>query len=152
MLTENTVRMHGQARGTLPITVSSITGRKRIAVLRPRGSLDASTYRDLITEAKKLCDAGVRYILLDLCETPYIGVSGLVALHNIGLMLQGDRAPDPEYGWQAIRALERGIGGGANNRLKILRAQPQVAQLLQRPCFARFLDVHTDLDAAVASC
>ena len=152
MLTENTVRMHGQARGILPITASSITGRKRIAVLRPRGSLDASTYRDLIVEAKKLYDAGMRYILLDLCETPYIGFSGLVALHNIALMLQGEEAPDPEYGWQAVHALERGLGGDTEKRLKILRAQPQVAQLLRRPSFARFLDVYTDLDAAVASC
>jgi hypothetical protein len=152
MLTENTVREHEQARRILPITVSSIPGRKRIAVLRPHGSLCAATYRDLIAEAKKLYDAGVRWFLLDLGETPYIGFSGLVALHNIAVMLQGEEAPDPEYGWQAIHALERGIGGDAEKRLKILKAQPQVAQLLQSPCFARFLDVYTDSDAAVASC
>ena len=152
MLIENSVRKHGQARGILPITVSSIPGRKRIAVLRPHGSLCAATYRDLIAEAKKLYDAGMRCILLDLCETPYIGFSGLVALHNIAVMLQGEEAPDPEYGWQAIHALERGMAGAAEKRLKIIKAQPQVAQLLQRPYFAGFLDVYTDLDAAVASC
>jgi anti-anti-sigma regulatory factor len=75
MLTENTVREHEQARRILPITVSSIPGRKRIAVLRPHGSLCAATYRDLIAEAKKLYDAGVRWFLLDLGETPYIDLS-----------------------------------------------------------------------------
>lgn len=152
MLAENTARKHGQARGILPITVSSIPGRKRIAVLRPHRSLYASTYQDLITEAKKLYDAGMRCILLDLSQTPYVGCSGLVALHNIAVMLQGEEAPDPEYGWQAIHALERGMDGDAEKRLKIIKAQPQVTQLLQRPCFAQFLDVYTDLDAAVASC
>jgi hypothetical protein len=152
MLTENTLPRQGQMRETLPITVLYVPGRERTAVLQLHGSLYASTYRDLIAEAKELYDAGMRCILLDLGETSYIGCSGLVALHNIAMMLQGEEAPDPEHGWQAIHALERGIGRHSQTRLKAFKAQPQVAQLLQGPCFARFLDVCTDLDTAVASC
>ena len=94
MLTESKTQEHEQARYILPIAVCFISGRERIAVLQPRGPLYASTFRDLIAEAKKLCAAGMRYILLDLCETPHIGCSGLVALHNIAVMLLGQEAPD----------------------------------------------------------
>jgi hypothetical protein len=152
MLAENTVPKHGRVSGNLLITVSFIPERERTAVLQPHGSLHASTYRDLIAQAKELYTAGARSILLDLSETPYIGCSGLVALHNIAVMLQEEEAPDPEHGWQAIHALERGIGRHTQKHLKVFRAQPQVAQLLQGPCCARFLDVYTDLDTALASC
>ena len=90
LLIENCTATHESARGIFPIKVSLVPGRKRIAVLRPRVGLDFSTYRDLIAEARGVYDVGMCGLVLDLCETPSISSSGLVALHNIVVSLSVD--------------------------------------------------------------
>jgi hypothetical protein len=141
MIPQRTMGKHKRRQNRLPVTVSSIPGRETAVRVRLHGSLNAATYKDLIQKVVRLYESGKRYIYLDLSETPHIGYAGLVALHNIAVMLQGEDAPDPEYGWQAIHALERGIGDSTEKHLKILNPKPKVAEVLQRPCFLQFLDL-----------
>ena len=67
-------------------------------------------------------------------------------------MLRGDEPPDSEYGWEAIHAIERDLHRGVQKHLKLLRAQPEVDKLLERVSVKQCLEVHTDLETAIAPC
>jgi len=135
----------------MDITVSQVQGRVPVTVLQSHGDLDASNYQDLITKAQQAYDDGARDLLLDLSDTPYMSSSGLVALQSIAALLRGEEPLDPEAGWGAFRAIHRDRDGGFQQHLKLLSPQPRVDQVLEMVGFKRFLEVHTDLEAAVAS-
>jgi anti-anti-sigma factor len=136
---------------SMDITILQKQGRVPVTVLQPHGDLDAASYRDLIAEAKKLCDSGVEDILLDLSDVPYLSSSGLVALHSVAALVRGEEPPDPEGGWGAFRAIDRDRGGGFQAHFKLLNPQPRVDRVLETVGFKQFFKVHTDLEAAVAS-
>ena len=133
------------------ISVNQAVGRVPVAILAIQGDLDASNYQDLIAKAKQVHAAGTGHILLDLTHTSFVSSSGLVALHSIALLLQGEQLPDPENGWSAIRSVGRGLGAGARQHVKLLNPQPKVQQVMVKSGLAEFFEVHTDLAAAVAS-
>jgi anti-anti-sigma regulatory factor len=135
----------------MEITVYQAQGRVPVTVLQPHGDLDASTYRDLISKAKEVYDAGTQDILLDLSDTPYLSSSGLVALHSIAVMLRGEKPPDPESGWGAFRSMDRDKDLGLQQHFKLLNPQPDVDKVLEMAGFKRFLEVFTDLEKAIAS-
>lgn len=133
------------------ISVNQAVGRVPVAILSIQGDLDASNYQDLIAQAQQVCAAGTGHILLDLTHTSFISSSGLVALHSIALLLQGERPPDPESGWNAIHAVGRGLGAVAKQHVKLLNPQLKVQQVLVKSGLVEFFEVHTDLATAVAS-
>jgi anti-anti-sigma regulatory factor len=133
------------------ISVNQAVGRVPVAILAIQGDLDASNYQDLIAKAKQVHASGTGHILLDLTHTSFVSSSGLVALHSIALLLQGEQLPDPESGWNAIHSVGRGLGAGARQHVKLLNPQPRIAQVLAKAGLAEFFEVHTDLAAAVAS-
>jgi anti-anti-sigma regulatory factor len=135
----------------MDITVSQIQGSVPVTVLQPHGDLDASNYQDLIANAQQAYDDGARDLLLDLSDTPYMSSSGLVALQSIAAMLRGEKPLEPEAGWGAYHAIHRDREGGVQEHLKLLSPQPRVDQVLEMVGFKRFVEVYTDLDAAVAS-
>jgi anti-anti-sigma regulatory factor len=135
----------------MDITVSHIQGNVPVTVLQPHGDLDASNYQDLIANAQQAYDDGARDLLLDLSDTPYMSSSGLVALQSIAAMLRGEKPLEPEAGWGAYHAIHRDREGGVQEHLKLLSPQPRVDQVLEMVGFQRFMEVYTDLDAAVAS-
>lgn len=133
------------------VAVSRAQGRVPVTILHLHGELDASNYQDLIAAGKKVCDAGARDLLLDLSDVPYMSSSGLVALQSIAALLRGDALPDPEAGWDGIRAIHRDRDTGLQTHFKLLKPQPRVDSMLDTVGFKRYLPVFTDLDAAVAS-
>ena len=133
------------------ISVNQVSGRVPVAILAIQGDLDASNYQDLIAKAKQVHAAGTGHILLDLTQTSFISSSGLVALHSIALLIQGERPPDPESGWSAIHAVGRGLDAVARQHIKLLNPQPKVQQVLVKSGLAEFFEIHTDLTAAIAS-
>jgi anti-anti-sigma regulatory factor len=135
----------------MDITVHEAQGKVPVTVLRPHGELDASNFRDLIAAAKKAHDGGVRDIILDLSDTPYMSSSGLVALHSIAMMLRGEEPPDPESGWGAFRSMGRDRELGLQQHFKLLSPQPNVDKVLEMAGFKHYLEVHTDLETALAS-
>jgi len=135
----------------MKVTISQAQGRVPVTLLHIHGDLDASSYRDLIAKGREACDAGAQCILLDLSDMPYMSSSGLVALHSIALMLRGEEPPDPEAGWEAFRAIDRDRDSGLQQRVKLLKPQPQVDRALETVGFKQFFEVHTDLAAAIAS-
>lgn len=135
----------------IQLTISQLAGRVPVTVLKPMGDLDASNYQDLIAEAAKVYDTGARDILLDLSEVPYMSSSGLVALQSIAAMLRGETPPDPTEGWSAFRAVHRDRDIGMQAHLKLFSPQPRVDAILDTVGFKKFLEISSDLEAAVAS-
>jgi anti-anti-sigma regulatory factor len=122
-----------------------------VTVLCPQGELDASNYQELVVAAQEVVRGGGQDILLDLGQTTYMSSSGLVALQSMAALLRGEEPPDPEAGWTAYRAVDRDRDTGFQVHLKLLNPQPRVDHVLDMVGFKRFLEVHADLETAVAS-
>jgi anti-anti-sigma factor len=135
----------------MKITVSQAQGRVPVTILHVQGDLDASSYRALIAKGQEVYDAGARDILLDCGELTYISSSGIVALHILSQIVRGEKASDPEAGWEAFRAIDRDREVGLQRHIKLLNLQPQADKVLKTVGFDRFFEIHTDLSTAVAS-
>jgi anti-anti-sigma factor len=133
------------------ITVKQIQGRVPVTVLATHGDLDASTFQGLIAKGKEVYDTGVRDILLDMSDTPFMGSSGLAALHSLALLLRGEDLPDLDSGWSVFHDLDRDRNTGLQTHFKIYNPQPQVDQVLEMSGLKQFFEVQTDLATAIAS-
>lgn len=135
----------------MDVTVLHMQGRVPVTVLQTHGDLDASNYQEVIARAEEVYESGARHVLLDMSDTPFMGSSGLVALHSIALLLRGEALPDPEAGWDAFYALDRDRESGLQQQFKILNPQPQVDRVLEMSGLKEFFEVYTDLHTAVDS-
>ncbi len=134
----------------LNITVEQETGDVPVAVMRLEGELDAASYLSVIDRARELQGDGTRHLVLDLSDLAYMGSSGLFAIHSIATLLRGEEPPDPDAGWGAIHAMDRG-GSEKVDNLKLLNPQPQVDRVLERSGLKRFFETYTDRAQAVGS-
>jgi hypothetical protein len=135
----------------MEITVTQAQGLVPVSVVTPHGALDASSYQGLIQKAQDLYAAGARYLLLDLSETTFMSSAGVVALHTIALLLRGEELPDPESGWEAYKNIDRDRDTGKQKYLKILNPTANVDKILGMTGFKNLLEVHNNLEEAVAS-
>lgn len=135
----------------MTVNFEQIQGNPQVTLLRIQGDLDASNYQDVISTAKRAIEGGAQYLLIDMSEVPFMSSSGLIALHSIALLMRGDEPSDPEYGWEAFRALGRDQGSETQEKVKLLNPHPRVDRSLEISGMKNFFDIHTDLDAAIAS-
>jgi anti-anti-sigma regulatory factor len=135
----------------MQITVDPIQSRIPVTVLAIHGDLDASNYEQVIAKARELYAAGTRHLLLDLSDMPFMGSSGVVALHSVALLMRGETPPDPEAGWQAFHSIDHARAGGVQQQVKLLSPQPKVSRTLQMTSMDDFFEIHTDRQAAIAS-
>ena len=133
------------------LTVERVQGKVPVTILSLHGDLDASNYQTVVAKAQEIYEAGGRYVLLDMSDTPFMGSSGLVALHSIATLLRGETPADPQAGWDAIHAIDRDREAGMQQHLKLLKPQPQVDRVLERTGLKQFFEVHTDRETAIAS-
>jgi anti-anti-sigma regulatory factor len=135
----------------MQVTVDQVQSRLPITVLAIQGDIDGSNYDQLIAKVRELYAAGMRYLLLDLSNVPFMGSSGVVALHSIALLMRGETPPDPAHGWQAFRAIDQSRGSGVQQQVKLLGPQPKVNRTLQMTSMSDFFEIYTDKQAAIAS-
>ncbi|MCK6624272.1 MAG: STAS domain-containing protein [Anaerolineae bacterium] len=135
----------------MEITVKQAQGRVPVTILQTHGDLDASSFQALISKGKEVYDAGARNILLDMSDTAFMGSSGLAALHSLALLIRGDELPDLEAGWNVFHGIDRDRGSGLQQHLKLFNPQPQIQKVLEMSGLTQFFEIHTDLDAAIAS-
>jgi len=135
----------------MDITVKQIQGSVPVTILQTHGDLDASNYQDLIAKGQEVYEAGARDILLDMSDTPFMGSSGLAALHSLALLVRGDELPDLESGWNVFHEIDRDRDSGLQKHIKLLNLQPQVDRTLEMTGLKQFFEVHTDLETAIAS-
>ena len=134
----------------MPLTAEQAQGRVPVTVIEIHGDLDYSNYSEVIDLVQESYSAGARHLLIDLSDVPFMGSSGLVALHSAALIMSGESAPDPDAGWQAFH----GLGGGAaapQTNVKLLGLQPRVEQMLQRTALLRFFETYADRGVAIDS-
>lgn len=131
-----------QAEGTVPVTI-----------LHLQGELDASNYELLILHTQTLYSKGTRNLLLDMEELSFVSSSGLVALHNMALIMRGETLDDAEKGWRAFHAISRDLGraSGPEAHFKLLNPQPLVKKVLDMAGFTTIMPVFEDEETAVAS-
>lgn len=133
------------------LTVESARGRVPIEILAIHGDLDASNFQEVIDKARELHAAGARHLLLDLSAMPFMGSSGVVAIHSVALIMRGVEPPNPEYGWQAFHNVGREREHAAEQLVKLLGPNPRVSHTLQMTGVNDFLEIFSDRDTAIAS-
>ena len=129
----------------MELTVSQAQGRVPVTIFRIAGAVTDN--RELETHAQAAYDGGARNILLDLTDVPYMATAGLRALHAIFALL---RADTPEESDDATKA---GIAAGTflSPHLKLAKPSAHVLEVLKAAGYDMFLEIHRDVDQAVAS-
>jgi len=136
----------------MAISVSQKQGRVPVTVIGLSGRLDGQNFQQLITKGQELYDAGTRDILLDLTDLTYVSSAGMVAFHNLAILLRGDTPPNPDQGWGAYRSMGRGaIEGGLQEHFKLFNPQPEVDHILDMVGFNTIFEIFTDMDKAINS-
>ena len=133
----------------MQITVSQEQGN--VAILQIAGHLDGQSYQDLIMKAQEIIVGGAKNILLDMSDLTYISSAGLVSLHTISMLLRGEKTPDPEQGWSALKSMDRTRDGGVQKNLKLLNPPSQVVNVLDMVGCTEFFEIFTDKQKALAS-
>jgi anti-anti-sigma factor len=131
----------------LRIAVEQARGRVAVTIIRVEGSVDAATSQSLQTAVDTAYAAGARYILFDLAGVTYMSSAGRRVLHMITSRLADQRAA----GGDAPARPGTTNGSVKSPHVKLLNPPINVRRLLEVSGFALFLDVYTDLDAALAS-
>jgi hypothetical protein len=123
-----------QAQGTAPVTIFRITGA-------------VTDNQELEALAQTAHTNGARNIVLDLTDVPYMATAGLRALHAIFMLL---RADTPE---ESDDATKTGIAAGTfvSPHLKLVKPSAHVMEVLKAAGYDMFLEIHRDLNQAVAS-
>jgi len=133
------------------ISISQVQGKVPVTVVKLDGQLDGQTYQDLINKARDAYKAGWRDFLVDMADLSYISSAGLVALHSMALLLQGEELPDTESGWSAYRSMGRSKEAGMQEHMKLLNPRAEVQSVLDMVGFSTVFQVFTDFDQAINS-
>lgn len=135
------------------ITIEQADGRVPVTILKLSGQLDASCYLDVIETGKKLHSQGAHDLLIDMSEMTFMSSSGLVALHNIALLMRGEQPQDPEAGWAAMDAIDRDVKNsrGYEVHCKLLSPTTAVRKTLDVTGFSSLFEVLESREKAIAA-
>lgn len=122
-----------------------------ITVVHLVGDVDSSNYTDVIAKAQELFDDGVRNLLLDLTQVPYVSSAGLMALHTVARIYSGHSLQGKDGGRPIFRAINLKEDASAREHVKLLNPQPAVDQVLDVVGLKQFFEIFADLDTAVSS-
>jgi anti-anti-sigma factor len=131
----------------LQIATEQAHGRVPVTIIRAEGVVDAATYQALQTAVDTAYSAGAQYLLFDLAGISYMSSAGLRVLHRLV-----DRLREPvaaESGAATVPGMTR--DSLKSPHVKLLNPAKNVRRLLEISGFELLFDIHTDLDAALAS-
>ena len=130
----------------MEISISIEQAKEPVAVMRLKGSLDASNFLEVVTKAQEIYQNPARDLIIDLSEVPFISSAGLVAIHKIALIYSGvprdaeeNTRPDSTH------------SSTARKHVKLLSPPLVVDQILETTGLKLFFKVFTDLDSALKS-
>ena len=135
----------------MEFVVEQVGGAVPVTILALQGALDASNFEDVIARAGQLAGGGARNLVLDLSAVPFMGSSGLVALHSIAMLLRGQQPPDPQYGWQAFHELEHDEQPAVDPHLKLVGPQASVQRTLDLTGMSALFEIFADRASAIRS-
>jgi anti-anti-sigma factor len=131
----------------MEMIVSTTEGRIPVTVFHVKGEIAATSYEQLQQQARDAFDAGMQNLILDLTGVTFVSSAGLRAIHYIFTLL---RTTSPEESDEAMR---RGVREGTfkSPHLKLVNPARQVLETLKTAGFDMFLEIHSDIQAAIAS-
>lgn len=131
----------------LSIAVSHEQGRVPVTVFHLKGELNTHTSDQLEAQAEEAFQQGSRDLVLDLSEVSYISSAGLRAIHYIYNLLRQNTPAESE------QAVSQGLRDGSfsSPHLKLVSPSPTVAKVLSITGYDMFLQVHPNLEDALAS-
>ncbi len=136
----------------LDTTVETHDGDPPLTILALSGELDASNFTGLVDQVQALYGDGTRRLLLDLTDLRFMASSGLVALHSIVRIMQGETPDDTESGWNSFHTVGHDVaGGGTQTEVQLCGAQPAVQRVLDRTGLSRLFVIHPDRATALAA-
>lgn len=136
----------------LETTVEQVDARVPVTVVALDGELDASNFSALVEQVQGLYAAGTRHLLLDLSALRFMASSGLVALHSIVRIMDGQAPDDADAGWNALHAVGNDASGGSTQTaVQICAAQPAVQRVLDRTGLSRMFVAHADRATGIAA-
>lgn len=129
----------------MEILVSQEQGRVPVTVFKVKGNIDSATYQQLAAQARQAFEGGMKNLLLDLSEAPYVSSAGIRALNDMILMLKTSAESD--------EAMNKGIADGTfkSPHVKLLNPNRNVAEVLRLAGMDMLLEVHQDYRHAIAS-
>lgn len=122
-----------------------------MSIMHLKGALDGSNYRDLIDEAQKLYDSGVRDLILDLSQLTFISSAGISALYRVALIFRGEKQTEMEEGWASYHAISREREASKQKHVKLAGPVEKVYHSLDLVGFTTFFEIYPSLDVATTS-
>jgi anti-anti-sigma factor len=131
----------------MEIVVSRENGLVPVTVFHVKGEITVESYEELQRQAEDAYEGGMRNLLLDLTQVTFVSSSGLRAIHNIFDLLRSDGTEDSD------ETVRNGVRAGTfrSSHLKIFNPSRDVLKVLRMSGFDMFLDIHADLQEALAS-
>jgi len=131
----------------MEIVISHETGSRPVTVFRPHGDIDASNYQEFEQKVREAHAAGMRDLLLDLSEVPYVSSAGVRALHSIFMLLRGTLPSESD------EAMKVGLRDGSfkSPHLKLLNVSGRTLETMKIAGLDMFIEIHDHLKKAVAS-
>ena len=123
-------------QGSVPVTVFSVDG-----------DIDSSNHEELERMVFQEIDAGTRYVLFDLSEVPVMSSAGFRTFMKVFKRLRALSEGISE------EELHKGINTGTykSPNLKLFKPNKLVAGTMKIAGFDMFLEVHEDMQTAIAS-
>jgi anti-anti-sigma factor len=131
----------------MEILVSHQQGRVPVTVFHVKGEINTETHEQLQTQAEQVIQTGTRHLVLDLAEVPYVSSYGIRAISQIFTWLR-----DASQG-ESAETVSKGMRDGTfkSSHLKLVTPSHQVLTVLTTAGIDMFLEIHSDLEQAVAS-
>jgi len=132
------------------IVLSKVVGRVPVTIVRLAGSLDGSTYDDLVNVGIEAEAAGATDLLLDMRKLEFMSSAGMVALQMLVRLMGGESTP-PGGGIAANRTVLVGRNTGELAHLRLLGPTPDVLRVLEVAGLKDYFAIYTDEADAIAS-
>lgn len=131
----------------MEIIVSQQKGRVPVTVFHVKGDIGAETFEQLEEQAKQAIESGSRYLVLDLAEVPFVSSYGIRGISRIFTWLRDQTAGEDDG------SLSSGLRDGTfkSQHFKLANPSPQVLKVLTTTGIDMFLEIHPDVDKAIAS-
>jgi anti-anti-sigma factor len=131
----------------MDVTILHHQGSVPVTVFRVDGDIDSSNHEELERIVFQEIDAGTRFVLFDLSEVPFMSSAGFRTFMKVFKRLRALSEGVSE------EDLHKGINTGTykSPNLKLYKPNKLVAGTMKIAGFDMFLEVHEDLQAAIAS-
>ena len=135
----------------MDMLIEKTQGRVPVTILGLKGDLDASNFQEFVKKVRELYAIDGYDLLLDLSRLNFLSSSGIVALHNIALIMRGDQPLDLDKGWSTFHAIKENKSNGKQEHVKILNPSPKIQETLHKTGMDAFFEVFYDWNTALAS-